>query len=289
MGIHTRRTVLPLEYIRSTRNADPGAAAEASLYTNPQTGAAAARMAIARAGIEPADIGLVIAGGCSPQYLIPAESCMIAAELGISSEAYDVNSACSSFAAQIASSPVHASGEPAGLRAGRERGKHHANRRLPRPEHRRPLGRRHLGGGDIAAQAVPGTDHPHLLHSDPSGWGKVYIRAGGHFGQNGPAVQAFAIRKTGEIIRELREHLGGTESWFIGHQANLLMLRSVCDRAGVPAERHLYNVDRFGNCGAAGAPGVLSQNWDRFSDGDTIALAVVGSGLTWGGVAFRIA
>jgi 3-oxoacyl-[acyl-carrier-protein] synthase-3 len=42
-------------------------------------------------------------------------------------------------------------------------------------------------------------------------------------------------------------------------------------------------VDRFGNCGAAGAPGVLSQNWERFSPGDLLAMVVVGAGLSWGG------
>jgi 3-oxoacyl-[acyl-carrier-protein] synthase-3 len=50
----------------------------------------------------------------------------------------------------------------------------------------------------------------------------------------------------------------------------------------------LFNVDEYGNCGAAGAPGVLSQNWDRFADGDEIAMAVVGSGLTWGGLVLRV-
>ena len=65
------------------------------------------------------------------------------------------------------------------------------------------------------------------------------------------------------------------------------MLSSVCDRAGIGPERHLSNVEEFGNCGAAGAPSVLSQNWDKFRPGDEVGLVVVGSGLTWGGVALR--
>ena len=73
---------------------------------------------------------------------------------------------------------------------------------------------------------------------------------------------------------------------FIGHQANALMLEAVCRRTATPSERHLFNVDRYGNCGAAGAPSVFSQNWDRIDDG-YLNLAVVGSGLTWGGVQFK--
>ena len=71
-------------------------------------------------------------------------------------------------------------------------------------------------------------------------------------------------------------------SYFIGHQANLRMLTSACEKQGVAPERHLYNVDRYGNQGAAGAPCVLSMNWDRFQAGDIIVVSVVGAGLTWG-------
>src|SRR5512136_2673623 len=62
VGIHERHTVLPLEYIRATKNRDVHEAQEASLYTNGQTAARAARMAIQRAGITTADIGMVISG-----------------------------------------------------------------------------------------------------------------------------------------------------------------------------------------------------------------------------------
>ena len=101
VGIRSRRTVLALDYIVRTMNEHPTEAAHWSAYTNAQTGAHAARMAMERAGVTPAQIGLVIAGGCSPQYSIPAEACLIAAELGINALAYDLASACSSFAVQL--------------------------------------------------------------------------------------------------------------------------------------------------------------------------------------------
>jgi 3-oxoacyl-[acyl-carrier-protein] synthase-3 len=64
------------------------------------------------------------------------------------------------------------------------------------------------------------------------------------------------------------------------------MLESVQRRAEVSDARHLYNVERRGNTGAAGAPSVLSELWDapREQVGDAVGLAVVGSGLAWAGV-----
>ena len=90
VGIRCRRTVLPLEYIRATRNRAPSEARARSLHSNAQTGAIAARMALQRAGIEASRIGMVIAGGCSPEYTAPAEACRVAAELGIRAPALDV-------------------------------------------------------------------------------------------------------------------------------------------------------------------------------------------------------
>jgi len=286
VGIEERRTVLPLEYIRRTGNADPRAAHEASVYTNAQTAARAARMALERAGLEASDIGMVVAGGCSPQFLIPAEACIVAAELGIEAPALDFNSACSSFLAHL----------------------HFLERMQPEslPEFiltvnventTRTVDYRDRSTavlwGDGTAAAVVSTRVPARARvrrttfaSDPSGWEKVRIPAGGFFEQDGSAVQGFAIRKTGSTTQALLAGLPPErvhQAWFIGHQANLGMLHTSVKRGGVNPERHLYNVDRFGNCGAAGAPTVLSENWDRLGEGDLLALVVVGSGLSWGG------
>jgi 3-oxoacyl-[acyl-carrier-protein] synthase III len=286
VGIRERRTVLPLDYILRTKNEHPSEAAHWSVYTNAETGALAAKLAIARAGIEPSQIGLVIAGGCSPQYSIPAEACQIAAQLGLAVPAYDIASACSSFAVQL----------------------HHL--RLMRPEAlpdyvlvvnventTRTVDYRDRrtavlwGDGSAAAVVSTRVSAPvrvrvSVVHSDPAGWNKVVIPSGGHFTQEGSAVQGFAIRRSISTLNELAAHVRRERSnlFFVGHQANLLMLNSVCERSNIDAAHHWFNVDAFGNCGAAGAPGVLSQHWDQLPDESEIALVVVGSGLTWGGL-----
>lgn len=286
VGIRARRTVLSLDYIRSTRNADPKRSHEASCYSNAQTGALAAQMALKRAGITKDEIGLVIAGGCSPEYTIPAEACLIAAELGIQCPAIDLSSACSSFVAQVHFlRQMRPDAVPDYVLVVNSEN----NTRTVNYNDRSTA----VLWGDGSSAAVLSFKHEarlkvghSVLESDPSGFEKVMIPAGGHFTQSGSQVQAFAIRKSLEALAALREYVCGPleNLYFIGHQANLGMLEAVCKRAEVNSSRHLYNVDRFGNCGAAGAPSVLSENWSRFRPGDEIALVVVGSGLTWGGV-----
>ena len=286
VGIRERRTVLSLDYIRETRNADPRAAHEASAFTNAQTAARAAAMALERAGLEAGDIGMVIAGGCSPQYLIPAEGCIVAAELGIAAPAIDLNSACSTFVAHL---DFLERMRPESLPDFVLLVSAENNTRIVNYSDRATA----VLWGDGTSAAVVSARVPArasvrntTFDSDPTGWRSVTIPTGGFFVQDGSAVQRFAIRRTAATTVELlaeRDADDDREPWFIGHQANLGMLQSAAKRAGIVESRHIYNVDRFGNCGAAGAPGVLSQNWDRFCPGDQLALVAVGSGLSWGG------
>jgi 3-oxoacyl-[acyl-carrier-protein] synthase-3 len=291
VGILTRHTVLPLDYIRQTRNKEPRAALEAAIYSNAETGAKAAQMALERAGLKPSDIGLVIAGGCSPDECIPAEACRVAEELGIEAPGLDINSACSSFAAQLHMLE--------GMRP----------ERLPEyvlvvnPENSTRVvdysdRQSCILWGDGASAAILSPRVPGryrltetLLRGDPSGADKVKVPRLGHFTQQGQAVQAFAIKRAGETFVELRRRYleakpgrSAGQLGFIGHQANLRMLEAVARRCEVPAPQHFFNVDRRGNTGAAGAPGVLSENWDNPALPADLALCVVGSGLTWAGV-----
>jgi 3-oxoacyl-[acyl-carrier-protein] synthase-3 len=147
--------------------------------------------------------------------------------------------------------------------------------------------------GDGASAAIvssrvpaPATISHTSFASDPAGEQHVTIPTGGHFAQDGHAVQVFAIRTTTDIVKGLQDSLHPLESRrkvFIGHQANLRMLENVCKRTGIPLEDHFANVANFGNVGAAGAPSVLSQYWDELRN-TVILMAVVGSGLAWGGM-----
>ena len=290
VGIRTRRTVLSLDYIKTTKNADPRAAWEGSLYTNAQTGALAARMAIDRAGLAPADIGMVISGSTASDYVCPAEAATVAGTLGIDVPCFDINSACSTFGMQIsflynmkeeALPPYVLVVNPECMTKTVD----YSDRKVA------PL------FGDGSSAAVISAVEPSTMEfescsykSEPSAWDRVKIPRMGHFWQNGNAVQGFAIRRTTDFLRELQEEypINSNKFKFVGHQANLGMLKTVCERCDISEEDHWSNVVDFGNTGCAGAPSVLSQNWDNLHPGLHVAVVVVGAGLTWARVMLRV-
>ncbi|MCL7958652.1 MAG: ketoacyl-ACP synthase III, partial [marine benthic group bacterium] len=102
-------------------------------------------------------------------------------------------------------------------------------------------------------------------------------------------VQMFAIKKTIRILRRLQKEYEEPNRRFnfVGHQANLRMLEAVCRQCEIEDDRHYHNVINFGNTGAAGAPSVISMNWDRWTAADDIAVIGVGSGLSWSGHVLR--
>lgn len=285
VGIRERRTVLPLDYLRETRNADPRGAQEAALYSNAETGRRASVLALERAGISADAIGMVVAGGCSPDMAIPAEAATIAAALGIEAPAFDLNSACSSFGAQL-----HLLGQMGALPDYVLVVNPENTTRVVDYSDRSTA----VLWGDGTSAAVISTKIPSRLRvfgttldSSPAGWGEVTIPRLGHFAQRGSAVQRFAIKTSLTCLEgrlpQMRDRVAaaGGRLRFIGHQANLLMLESVTRRAGIAEDEHWHNVERRGNTGAAGAPTVLSEHWDELSKGDGVVMAVVGSGLTW--------
>ena len=289
VGIETRRTVMPLDYIRDTRNADPSMALEAALYSHAETGKRAAEMALQRAGIDKDQIGLVIAGSSRPEMSSPADACAIADALELEVPAFDINSACTSmWAALYMLSMMRPEALPELIL-------------LVTPESLTTTvdysdRSASVLWGDGTTAAVLSTRRPgraeilgNTLASSPAGREKVIAPLFGHFDQEGRTVQMFAIKKTIRCFRDLKKAFPevADDLHFIGHQANLRMLETVCERCGVDADHHHSNVVEFGNTGAAAAPSVVSMNWDRWQDGDNIAIIGVGSGLTWSSYILR--
>ena len=289
-GIRSRRTALSLDYIRETRNADPRGAIEAAVISNAASGARAAEMALARAGVLASDVGLLIGGGCAPNTVSPAEACNIGAELGVVQTAcLDVNSACSSFIAGVYMLSLM---DPAKLppivllvTAEPMTGTVDYNDRSSA-----------VLWGDGALAAVLSTKEKgraaligQTLTSDPAGNEKVVVPRLGHFRQEGRTVQTFAIRKTSDLYLATQEHHREDDRTFhfVGHQANRRMLESVCRRCEIPDERHHFNCEFFGNTAGASSGGVISQNWDKWTPRDDICVVGVGSGLTWGSYLMR--
>lgn len=289
VGIRARRTTMPLDYIRTTRNVEPRAALEAATVSNPQMAAHAARIAIERAGIELGQIGLVVSGCSAPDSASPCEAAYIAKELGLEVPVFDVNSACTSLFAQLyVLSLMRDDALPPFVLVC-------APEALSRTVDYRDRSSAVLWG-DAAAAAVISLREPgrarilgNRLYSSPEGAPFVTVPRLGHFAQEGRKVQMFAIRKTCDVYQELRAEYedDGRALHFVGHQANLRMLENVCRRCEIPDDRHHFNVDWYGNTGAASAATVISMGWEKWTPRDDIAVVGVGSGLTWAGYVVR--
>jgi len=291
VGIHQRRTVLNLDYIKQTYNRDRSLSTANVDYTVAQSAVPAVEMALDRAGITKDDIGMVLASTCSPEVAIPGVASLISCELGLSNvSCIDVNTACSSFASQIYMADAMAAEKMPDyvLLVQAEnwtKTVDYSDRKTA------------VLVGDATAAMVVSKKHiapmrvtNTFLESDPLNWQKVKVPNWGHFCQDGPAVQKFAIKKTIATFKKLQESVDYPmhQHYFISHQANLTMLRSVCKKLDIADDKHLYNVDKYGNCAAAGAPSVLSQNWQKFQPNDNLTVVVVGAGLTWGGMTITV-
>jgi 3-oxoacyl-[acyl-carrier-protein] synthase-3 len=291
VGIETRRTILPLEYIRDTKNADPRATDKVRLYSNARMAASAAKMAIARAGIKVEDIGMVISGSSLPEYLTPAEAATIAGELGIDVPCFDINSACATYGVQMYNlDSMKPEKLPPYVLV--------TNIECPTASTNYADRASAVLFGDASAATVISTTVPSSktytncqMDSKPTMWEKARVPRWGYFSQDGGAVQGFAIRKTTDGLRSLRALVPDVDEknfFFVGHQANLGVLRTACERTGISEDRHWYNVHLFGNTGSASAESVLSQHWDELTSGRVVALAFVGGGLTWTQMLLRV-
>jgi len=289
VGIRSRRTTMPLDYLRATKNCDMRAAAEVATHDTAEMGRLAAEHALARAGVPVEDVGLIIAGSCGTDVTTPAEACEIARRLGATALSLDVHSACTTFVAQINLLEMM---RPETLpdfillvtQDAITRSVDYSDR----------MAAVLFGDGAAAAVVSPRISGSAIalspaLQSDPSGADKVIVKRTRYFRQEGQAVQKYAIRKTFEQLQRLQSGWASDDRnlHFVGHQANLRVLMGACERAGIPDERHHRNVELFGNSGAPSCASVLSMQWEEFGPRDDVAVVGVGAGLTWGSFLLR--
>src|SRR6267143_180408 len=147
----------------------------------------------------------------------------------------------------------------------------------------------------------------HVCHMDGEGATALYIPAGGsritssaesvaqrrHFVvQDGATVFKAAVVGMAEVTEELLKRADLTledVAWMVPHQANRRIIEAVARRLGLPLERVVINLDRYGNTVAATIPLCLSEWHDdgRLAYGDRVVLAAFGAGFTSGAVYLR--
>jgi 3-oxoacyl-[acyl-carrier-protein] synthase-3 len=116
---------------------------------------------------------------------------------------------------------------------------------------------------------------------------------GRHFPRmNGKQVFRWAIAKMPEVAREVLDKAGlsiADVDLFIPHQANMRINQHVAKELGLPENKVVHNIDRYGNTTAATIPIGLSeaQRSGRIPPGSTVLFAAFGAGFTWGAALVR--
>jgi 3-oxoacyl-[acyl-carrier-protein] synthase-3 len=104
--------------------------------------------------------------------------------------------------------------------------------------------------------------------------------------QEGAAVYKFAVTRMAEVASEImrRNNVRAEEiDWLVPHQANLRIIEAVAERIGLPMDRVMVTIHKWGNTTAATIPLCLWDYEPRLKSGDRLILAAFGGGFTWGG------
>ena len=270
--------------------------------TTASLAADAAAAAIKHAGLTPDAVDLLVVATCTPEQPLPHTGAFVGDKLGITCGSFDLTAACAGFlyGLVVGSSMIAAGGVEHVVVVGSE-----TLTRITDPDDRGTC----ILFGDGAAAFVLGPspdDGPGLLSwelgCDGSAINLLEITTGGsrrpatpetiaageQFMQmNGPEVFRRAIRIVVDSTRSALERAAvdvADIAWFVPHQANIRIIEAAAGRLGIPAERTLVNIDRYGNTSAASIPLVLAEAADdgRLDDGDLILLSGFGAGMTWG-------
>jgi 3-oxoacyl-[acyl-carrier-protein] synthase-3 len=257
--------------------------------------APAARAALAEAGADPASIDLIIVATVTPDMMFPTSSALLADQLGMpDAAAYDLLAGCTGFMYGIAQAYAMLS---SGL----------ARRAL-------------VVGGDVLSKILDWEDRSTLvlfgdgagavvmepvgdggflgfeLGADGGGGENLWLPGSGsrHFDDpdsfvkmNGREVFKFATRVMVSSAEKILEECGldvGEVDVYVPHQANKRIIDHAARKLGIPEERTVVNVDRYGNTSSGSIPLALADAKadGRLRGGELVLMTGMGAGLTWG-------
>ncbi len=281
------------------------AAADESTAT---MGAAAAREALAVAGLDAAAVDLVVVATSTPDhYAYPSSACLIQARLGAArAGAFDLSAACSGFvyALVVAAQLVQAGAHDRVLVIGAD-----VNSRILDWRDRGTCVLFGDGAGAVVLEAatVPGGLVASTLGADGTGAQHLIVPAGGsrapathdtvdqrqHFIQmNGAEVFRFSALIVPSVVEDLCHRAGvrtADVDLLIPHQANSRIIQSAAKRLHLQEGAIYSNLESYGNTSAASVPIALCEaiEADRVHAGQLLAFVGFGAGLTWAGALWR--
>ena len=272
--------------------------------TSSDMGHQAALKAIEAAGIDVAEIDLIVVGTTTPDYVFPSTACLIQQKLGISGcAAFDVNAACSGFlfALSVADQFIRTGSARTVLVVGVE-----TLTRMVDWTDRTTCVLFGDGAGAVVlkADADTGILSTHL-HADgnkrdllccpvgvSAGFDNSLPNAGVRITMAGNEVFKHAVKALDSVVDEALEANGldkGDLDWLIPHQANLRIIEATAKRLDMPMERVIVTVDRHGNTSAGSVPLALDEavRSGRVQRGQLLLLEAFGGGFTWGAALLR--
>ena len=264
----------------------------------------AARKALADAGIDAADVDMIVLATATPDQTFPATAATVQAELGCrrGGIAFDVAAVCSGFlyALAAADSLMRTGMARTALVIGAE-----TFSRLLDWEDRTTCVLFGDGAGAFVLQAEDvAEDGPGILasrlHADGTHRAMLYVDGGpsttgtvGKVRMQGREVFRHAVVNLAEVLQEVLEETGYSAAdldWVVPHQANLRILDATARKLGLPIERVVVTVDRHANTSAASVPLAFdaARRDGRIQPGHLVMLEAMGGGFTWGASLLRV-
>ena len=250
----------------------------------------AGRAALKSAGVDGADVDLLVLATTTPDQAIPATSAAVHHALGCRGGAFDLNAACAGFVYALVTADAL-------LGAGHRRALVIGSETLSRVTDQEDRSTAVLFGDGAAAIVLESGATGDLVLSydlgvDGSAASLLYADHGGHIHMEGREVFRRAVRTEMVSIERVLADAGiGPDDvdLFVPHQANVRIIEAVNERLGLPMERTAIVLDHTGNTSAASIPLALAEAADsgRLAEGDTVLLSGFGAGMTWASAVIR--
>ncbi len=262
----------------------------------------AAKDLIAKSGINPAEIDVVIMATTTPDMLVASTGVFVATQIGaVNAFAFDLQAACSSFlyGMSTASAYIQSGKYKKVLLIGADKMSSiidYTDRATC------------IIFGDGAGAVLFEANHEGLglqdefLRSDGIGREYLKIDAGGsllpasketvenrqhYVFQDGKTVFKYAVSGMADVSEKIMQRNNLTKAdvnWLIAHQANKRIIDATASRMELDEEKVLVNIQKYGNTTSATLPLLLSDFENKFKKGDNLIFAAFGGGFTWGSI-----